>query len=126
MQDFKSLTVWQKSHQLALAIYRATASFPREELFGLTSQMRRCGASIPANIAEGCGRDKDPDFARFLRIAMGSANELEYHALLSRDLRFLDVDTHAQLSNDITEVKRMLNAFIQTLKNGPKRLIAKS
>lgn len=116
MQDFKSLKVWQKSHQLALAVYKATTRFPRDELYGLTSQMRRSSSSIPANIAEGCGRDRDADFARFLRIAMGSANELEYHCLLSRDLGLLNGESHERLGGNVTEVKRMLNAFIQTLK----------
>ena len=89
MQDFKKLKVWQNSHNLTLAIYRATESFPSPELYGLTTQMRRSCSSIPANIAEGCGRDGDAEFARFLRIAMGSAAELDYHLLLARDLGFL-------------------------------------
>jgi four helix bundle protein len=86
MQDFRNLLVWQKSHELVLEIYRISRDFPREELFGLTSQMRRCAVSVPSNIAEGCGRGSDPDFARFLIIAMGSCSELEYQVLLSRDL----------------------------------------
>jgi four helix bundle protein len=86
MRDFRKLMVWQKAHQLTLGIYELTANFPRDEVYGLTSQVRRAAASIPANVAEGCGRDGDTELARFLRIAMGSANELEYHLILARDL----------------------------------------
>ena len=90
MKDFKKQKVWQKSHRLTLDIYKATANFPREELYGLTNQLRRSCASIPANIAEGCGRNSDADFSRFLQIAMGSATELEYHLLLSHDLGIIE------------------------------------
>ena len=98
MQDFKSLKVWRKSHQVTLGVYKATVAFPKAELYGLTSQMRRCSVSIPANIAEGCGRGGAADFARFLRIAMGSASELEYHCLLSRDLGFLNGEGYTRLA----------------------------
>ena len=84
MQDFRQLKVWRKAHSLALAIYKGTVRFPRTELYGLTSQIRRACVSIPANIAEGCGRGGDPELGRFLQIAMGSASELEYHLLLAR------------------------------------------
>jgi four helix bundle protein len=84
MKDFHALKVWQKAHQLTLAVYQVTATFPREELYGLTSQLRRSCSSIPANLAEGCGRNGDAEFARFSCIAMGSASELEYHLLLGR------------------------------------------
>jgi|SRR5579864_4154096 len=86
MKDFRDLKVWEKAHQLTLAIYRLTATFPREERFGLTSQVRRCSASIGANIAEGCGKRGNAEFQRFLQIASGSASELDYHLLLSHDL----------------------------------------
>jgi four helix bundle protein len=89
MRDFRELKVWHKSHQLTLDIYTATRGFPREEVYGLTSQFRRSSASIPANIAEGCGRTGDAELARFMLIAMGSASELEYHLLLAHDLGFL-------------------------------------
>lgn len=85
-RDFRKPKVWEKSHQLALGVYKATVGFPKTELYGLTRQIRRCGASIPANIAEGCGRDGDAELARFLRLSMGSASELEYHLLLAHDL----------------------------------------
>jgi four helix bundle protein len=116
VQDFRDLKVWEKGHRLTLAIYRATAFFPREEMFGLTSQIRRCCSSIPANIAEGCGRGTDSDFARFLQIAMGSASELEYHLFLALELDFLDDTTYESLSTAVTEVKRMLTALIQRLR----------
>jgi four helix bundle protein len=90
MKDFRNLQVWEKSHMLTLSNYDATRPFPREELFGLSSQIRRAAASIPTNIAEGCGRSSDPDFARFLQIAFGSACEVEYHLILARDLRYVD------------------------------------
>ena len=90
MKDFRKQKVWQKSHKLTLEIYKVTMGFPRDEIYGLTSQLRRCCSSIPANIAEGCGRNSDADFSRFLQISMGSATELEYHLLLSHDLGMLD------------------------------------
>jgi four helix bundle protein len=89
MRDFRELKVWEKAHAMALNVYRATAQFPRDELYGLTSQVRRACTSIPANIVEGCGRNGDAELARFFRIAMGSASELEYHLLLASDLNFL-------------------------------------
>jgi four helix bundle protein len=113
MKDFKKQKVWKKAHDLALEIYRATELFPKAELFGLTGQMRRAGVSIPANIAEGCGRDTDADFARFLQIAMGSASELEYHLLLAHELGLLYAPDHERLSNKTTEVKQMLTSFIK-------------
>jgi len=115
VRDFRQLKVWEKGHRLTLAIYEATARFPREELYELTSQMRRACASVPANIAEGCGRDGDAELARFPRIASGSASELEYHLLLTRDLDLLDHSNHERLSKEVTEVKRMLTSFIQKL-----------
>jgi len=115
MQDFKNLKVWQKSHDLTLKIYKATLQFPKEEIYGLTSQIRRAGVSIPSNIVEGCGRNTDSDFGRFLNIAMGSANELEYQLYLARDLAYLKSSEFEQLLSDITEIKRMLNTFIQKL-----------
>ena len=116
MKDFMTLNVWKKGHKLTLAVYKATASFPREELYGLTSQIRRSCSSIPANIAEGCGRNGDAELARFLSIAMGSASELEYHLLLARDLNFLETTEYRELTEEVTEVKRMLTSFIKKLK----------
>lgn len=86
-------------------------------MYGLTSQIRSASASIPANIAEGCGRDGDNEFARFLQIAMGSASELDYHLLLAHELGLLDADNYNELNQSLIEVKRMLNALIQRLKS---------
>ena len=116
MKDYKQLMVWHKAHTLVLAIYKATSNFPKDELYGLTSQIRRSASSKPANLAEGCGRDGDAELARFCVIAMGSASELEYHLLLAHDLNFLDESTYDGLNNDLNEVHRMLNVFIQRLK----------
>ncbi len=116
MQDFHNIKVWEKAHQLVLDVYKATANFPASELYGLTSQVRRAAASIPANIAEGAGRGSDAEFKRFLQIAMGSASELEYHLLLARDLGYLPQDIYSILDNKSTEIKRMLTSFIQKLK----------
>jgi four helix bundle protein len=116
MRDFRELKVWQKAHQLALSVYKATRRFPKEEVYGLTGQMRRAATSIPANIAEGSGRGTDPEMVRFLQIAMGSAAELEYFLLLARDLTYLDETAYAQLADEVTQVKRMLTSFIQKLK----------
>jgi four helix bundle protein len=110
------LKVWERSHHLALVVYTATRAFPKEELYGLTSQIRRACASIPANIAEGCGRSGSAELARFLHIALGSASELDYHLLLARDLQFLTSTTHQELESEVTEVRRMLNSLIQKLR----------
>ena len=115
MKDFRDLDVWRKAHQLTLAVYRATAAFPKAELYGLTSQMRRAASSIAANIAEGCGRRTDADFARFLQNAFGSSNELEYYLLLALDLGLLAKTEYDRLSDNIIEVKKMLAAFIRKL-----------
>lgn len=95
MRDFRSLKVWEKAHQVTLAVYAATEQFPPTERSGLTAQLRRSAASDPYNFAEGCGRDGDRELARFLRIAAGSTSELEYQLLLARDLTFLDSRMHA-------------------------------
>ena len=116
MQHFRNIKVWQKSHQLVLEVYPATATFPKTERYGLTSQTRRAAASIPANIAEGCVRSTDREFAQFLHIALGSASELEYHLLLAHDLAMLSGPQHESLSVKVTEVKRMLTSFIKKLK----------
>ncbi len=116
MQDFRKLKVWEKGHQLTLAVYKATLSFPKEELYGLSNQLRRACASIPTNIAEGCGRGGDPEFKHFLQIAMGSASETEYHLLLAHDLGYLTNGDYEQLGKDIIEIKQMLASFIHKLK----------
>ena len=116
MQNFRNLKVWQKAHTLTLDVYRATKSFPREELYGLTSQIRRACVSISANIAEGACRNGDADFGRFLQMAAGSASEVEYHLLLTRDLEMLKAADFQRLTDEAVEVKRMLAALIQKLR----------
>jgi len=111
MYDFRKLVVWGKSHQLALGVYRHSQTFPADERFGLTSQLRRSASSIPSNIAEGCGRGGDAEFARFIRIAIGSANELEYQLLLAHDLTYIDRTAYEQLAGACIEVRRMLAAL---------------
>ena len=113
MQDYRQLKVWQKSHSLVLRIYSATATFPELERYGLTSQMRRAAASVPANIAEGCGRAGAAELRQFLYIAVGSATELEYFLLLARDLRFLTEKQQEALDASVREIKRMLTGLIQ-------------
>ncbi len=116
MKDFRELKVWQKAHQLTLTIYRITARFPREELYGLTSQLRRASSSISANLAEGCGRNGDAELARFCGIALGSASEVEYHLLLAKDLDLIGAKDYHDLAQLATEVKRMLTGLLQKLK----------
>lgn len=117
MQDFTNLTVWKRSHQLALMIYKETRTFPNDERFGLISQMRRAAVSISANIAEGCGRGSDSDFARFLQIGVGSASELQCHLLLSRDLKYLGPEMHDELFSKTGEVKKMLATLLGKLRS---------
>jgi four helix bundle protein len=116
MQHFKNLKVWERSHSLTLDVYRLTRAFPKEELYGLTSQRRRSAASIGANIAEGSCRGGDADFARFIQIATGSASELEYHALLAHDLELLQGADYRRLSTQTQEVKRMLTSLLHKLR----------
>ena len=112
--------MWLKGHGLTLAVYGVTGRFPKHELYGLTSQMRRSCASIPANIAEGCGRDGDAELARFLRLVAGSVSELEYHLLLARDLHLLTPEDHERLTNETREIKRMLTTLVKRLKGTPQ------
>lgn len=116
VQDFKKLKVWEKSHRLTLEIYKVTQNFPPSERYGLVNQMRRASASIPTNIAEGTGRNGKMDLARFLQISMGSASELEYQLILAHHLNFIDQPTFDRLTQNITEIKKMLASFIRKLK----------
>jgi four helix bundle protein len=117
MRDFRDLKVWEKAHELTLQIYKSTKGFPQKEIYGLTSQLRRSAVSIPANIAEGCGRGGEIELGRFLQIAMGSASEVEYHLLLARDLGYLSEEAYGQLAEDVTEVKKMLATFIKKIRS---------
>ena len=112
MGNFHKLRVWQNAHMLTLSVYRATRAFPKEEIYGITSQMRRAASSVAANIAEGCGRLGDREFRRCLRIALGSANELEDHIILAADLDYLPDPAYAQLRSEVTVVQRMIAKLI--------------
>ena len=116
MKDFHSLTVWRKVHDFVLKLYPALNAFPDEERFGVCSQLRRAAVSIPSNLAEGCGSQGDAEMKRFFQIAMGSASEVEYQSLLSKDLNYIHPNQYSELNSDIAEIKRMLNVFIQKLK----------
>ncbi len=113
MKDFRTLKVWERAHSLALSVYKLTQLFPKEELYGLTSQMRRAAASISANIAEGCGRSGNGEFHRFLNIAMGSAVEVEYFLLLARDLAFVSCERYESANAQTVEIQRMLGSLIR-------------
>jgi four helix bundle protein len=115
MKDFHDLHVWERSHPLTLAIYAATLKFPREELYGLTSQIRRCTVSIGANIAEGCGKLGNNEFQRFLQIASGSASELDYELLLARDLGYLTTPDYARFADELSQVRKMLTSLLRKI-----------
>jgi four helix bundle protein len=115
MRDFRDLKVWQKAHSFVLDVYRHTKSFPSDKRFGLTAHIRKSVTSIPSNIAEGCGRKGEREFARFLGIAAGSTSEAKYQLLLARDLGYLDLEAYGHLNQLVNEVKRMLNSLIQKL-----------
>ncbi len=116
MKNFRDLKVWERAHTFVLKLYRSTSAFPREEVYGLTSQIRRAALSVPSNIAEGCGRQGDPELARFCQIAMGSASEAECQLLLAHDLGYLELQEYQELNQQLSEVKRMLNGLIQKLR----------
>jgi len=116
MRNFRDLKVWEKAHQLTLSTYRVTKLFPKDELYGITSQLRRSCISTPTNIAAGCGRSSDRDFARFLDIAGGSASETEYLYILAKDLGYCGDEDFSKLNEDVNEIKRMLNSFTQKLR----------
>ena len=121
MKDFRTLKVWERGHALVLSVYKLTSTFPKEERYGLTSQLRRATSSIPMNIAEGCGRPGDGDFYRFLSIAMGSAVEAEYLLLLSFDLKLISNDSYTSVNESILEVQRMLGALIRKVQTARTR-----
>ncbi len=117
MQDFRKIKVWGKSHELTLLIYELTKKFPKEELFGLTSQLRRSIASIPTNIAEGCVKSTQKDFSRFLYIALGSSSESEYLILLSFELNYISETEYKKVLDYIQEIKKMLTSLILKINN---------
>jgi four helix bundle protein len=117
MQDFRKLQIWENSHELTLEIYKVTKSFPKEELFGLTSQIRRSTSSIPTNISEGCVKSSQKEFSRYLYIALGSASETEYLILLCYELNYLTEEDYIKLLIDIQKVKKMLISLILKMKS---------
>jgi four helix bundle protein len=123
--DFKKLEVWQVAHRVTCQVYQATAGFPKTETYGLTAQLRRSASSIPANIAEGSGRNGDLEFSRFVRISLGSATELEYHLLLSRDIGLLTASKYEELSGEVLRVRSMLARLNKVLRR-PHRPASKS
>ena len=117
MQDFKRLEVWQLAHQLTLSIYAATTKFPPDERFGLTSHLRRAASSVGANLAEGCGRGTDIDFARFVPMATGSATEVECHLLSAKDLGYLEINVMRQIDDSLQRVRSMMIALLKRLRS---------
>ena len=115
MRDFHKLLIWQRSHQLTLDVYRASKSFPNEELFGLTSQIRRAVSSIPTNIAEGCGRNSNKELAHFLQIALGSASEVEYELLLANNLGYINDADYQALADETIAVRKMIVKYREEL-----------
>jgi four helix bundle protein len=117
MRNYRDLRVWEDAHRLTLAVYKSTQSLPKEERFGLTSQIRRSSASMGANLAEGCGRRSDGEMGRFVQIAMGSGSELSYYLLLAKDLEFLSKEEYMALNTSLERVMRMLSALSTRLKS---------
>lgn len=117
VQDFRKVKAWEKAHELTLEVYRATVGFPDNERYGIVSQMRRACTSIPTNIAEGCGRNSKKDLARFIDVATGSANEVDYQLQLALDLGYLSENLHSDLARKVKEVRRMLTAFNKTVRS---------
>lgn len=117
MRDFKKYDVWQLSHSFTLKLYKITSIYPKEELYGLTSQIRRASSSIPTNISEGCGRNSDKEFNQFLNIALGSANETEYLLLLSKDLNYISIELYEPLEKEINIIKSKIYNLKKALIN---------
>lgn len=115
LNSYKELVVWQKSFELSIKIFKATSKFPKSELYGLVSQMRRCAVSIPSNIAEGYTRGYRQEYVQFLRIAFASGAELETQLLISKELHFLTLKEFDELNNLLIEVQKMLNKLISSL-----------
>ena len=125
MRDFRKIQVWERFHRFTLQVYKISSSFPKDELYGLTSQMRRAAVSIPSNIAEGCGRNTQAELVRFVHIAGGSASELEYQLILAHDLGYIGDEIYPDLNSDINEIKRMLVGFEKAVKANSKNLKSK-
>jgi four helix bundle protein len=120
MRDYRKYDVWIKSHELVLMVYKEIAPlFPKSEQFELTSQMKRAAYSVPFNIVEGCGRNTDKDFAHFLDMSLGSAQELEYCFLLSKDLAFINIEKYTLVNERINEIKAKLINLIKSIRSNP-------
>jgi four helix bundle protein len=117
VRNYRDLDVWDKAHKPTLELYRKSRSFPKEKFYGLTSQLRRSAMSVGANLAEGCGRQTTPELARFVRISMGSASELDYHLLVCHDLGFLQPDDYRKMFQELTRIRKMLASFLATLES---------
>lgn len=115
MRNFRNYKVWELGHEITLDVYKLSKQFPKDERFGITSQMRRCSSSVPANIAEGCGRETEKEFKRFLVIANGSATELEYFLILITDLEMANKNSTEKLVEKVDKLKRSLNRLISKL-----------
>jgi len=113
MRNYKELKIWQQAHHFVLIIYKVTEKYPKNEVYGLTSQIRRASVSISSNIVEGCGRKTNPDFLIFLQIAISSAYEVEYQLLLSKDLQFIDEKLYLELNDHLTSIIKMISSFIK-------------
>jgi len=120
MQNYKDLKVWEKAHLFTLKVYDVSKAFPKDEVYSLTNQLRRAASSIPANIAEGCGKNSQQELAHFLNTALGSANEAEYFLLLSKDLKYLSEEKFLELTENINEIKGMLISLISKVRNNSK------
>ena len=120
MQNYKDLKVWDKAHKFTLKVYEASKLFPKDELYSLTNQLRRAASSIPANVAEGCGKNTQSELAHYLNIALGSANESEYFLILSKDLNYLSEEDFTELYNSINEIKAMLISLINKVRTNLK------
>ncbi|MFY0607189.1 MAG: four helix bundle protein [Cyclobacteriaceae bacterium] len=117
MRNFRNYKVWELGHEVTILIYGLTSKFPDSERFGLTSQLRRASSSVPANIAEGCGRDSEKDFRRFFFIANGSATEVEYFLILATELGYLDKSEGELITEKVNILKRSLNNLLGALPN---------
>lgn len=115
MRDYQQLAFWQRSHQLTFKIYKATKTFPKEEIYGLTSQMRRSSSSVPTNIAEGCGRMSNAELKRFLTIAAGSLSELNYQLILSKDLQYLSETLFKELLDETIQIRKMIHRYYEKI-----------
>jgi len=115
MRDYKKYNVWKLGHEITLEIYKLSQSLPKEEKFAISDQIRRVSYSIPSNIVEGCGRESDKEFIRFLIIARGSANELEYFLLLMKDLNYIDIESFKNLTNKVNKIGRSLTSLINKI-----------